>query len=110
MSTRLTTGIRAILAAVIMTTCALLATSEAAAASGDPGLVAAGSNVRYGPGTGWQVKYTTRYTAWIPLRCWVDAQNPDGSWMRWFAIDDGTSSSWTWSGNVSSQPSLPRCW
>lgn len=55
MSTRQIAGIRVILAAVITTTCAPFTTSEAAAATGDPGLVAAGSNVRYGPGTGWQV-------------------------------------------------------
>lgn len=83
-----------------------VAGGTASAATGDAGLVYAGSNVRSAPYTYAQLLFTSKYNAYIPLQCWTDTTE-SGATRRWFKYNQANE--WTASTNVGQQPSLPHC-
>lgn len=94
---------------VTMSGGAFVAAQSATAATGDPGLLLAFSEVRSGPNAIYALQFVTQYDAWIPLQCWTDTYDYPGSsiWHRWFKFNQVAE--WVRSDRVTNQPSLPHC-
>ncbi|MFG2059430.1 hypothetical protein ACGFI9_36005 [Micromonospora sp. NPDC048930] len=100
----------AALAVANLTVAGLVGVSTpAAAASGDPGWVYAGTPIYVCPSRVCTYDRVTQYDAWIPLECWQDSGTP---WERWFKVL--ANPRWIQAFRVENsqqhpQPSLPHC-
>jgi hypothetical protein len=78
--------------------------TNASAASGDSGLVLAGTIIYNCPWDACNYYEVTNYDAWIPFNCWQDSQLYP--YDRFFYI---YTVGWVKANQVYYQPSLPRC-
>jgi hypothetical protein len=83
-----------------------LTTQPAAAASGDPGYVYAGTDVHTCASNACPVAWVTNYSGWLPFQCWSDTL-AGGIWRRWFKLN--LEPYWILADKVYNQPSLPQC-